>query len=698
MVVEKIRVAIVGQPNVGKSTLFNVLTGGSVHVANWPGTTVEKHHGTVRFKGYEIEFTDLPGIYGLSYQTIEEKIARDFIASGGYDVLLILVDSVYPERTLYLVAETLELTKKAIVVLTKIDEAHKHGVHINVEGLSKELEVPVIPVSCKTGQGIRVLMETIIDMYGKGFVNKQLLIDYGELEPYIKLVEKKLTELKLSFKYPVRWIAIRFLEKDGEIDQYLRSILKAEDYKEINDIRETARKKIGGELFEVTVFYRRHYVSKLIGKYVVRSRGLEAKETVLTKALYNPFIGGFLGLAFYTLVFLTIFQINTGFPLSLIFNALGLENYAILFEKYCLSSLIEETLSFLRNVIYGNFGENVYTRFLVEGFVGGVGAVLLFIPLILIVSLSLAIIEDSGLAPRLAVAMHGLLSKIGLSGHAVFPITVSYGCNVPGVLVTRTLLNPFERLRLILTLSFIPCQARLIVILAVASTLSYGKGLLLIALSYLTSLTVFVLVNKLLQLFMGRRGAGSTPELLLEIPPLHKPLLKVVWWNSWSLTKHFVTKAGLVIFTASVAIWLFINTSITRGLVDNPSQSVAADVSRILTVFFKPIGLSGENSWIASFSVLTGFVAKEVYVSSLLISSGQTSLEEAFRHIGLNDIQVIVLTLYVVLYVPCLATLATIYFETKSVKYTALAAAISLLTAYIVMVSVYYLLVLIGFT
>lgn len=692
MVTRKIRVAIAGQPNVGKSTLFNVLTGGSVHVANWPGTTVEKHYGKVRYKVYEIELTDLPGTYGLGCQTIEEKIARDFIVSGEYNVILILVDAVYPERTLNLVVETLELTKKAVVVLTKIDEAHKHGVHVNVEGLSRELGVPVIPVSCKTRQGLYELLDTIVKSYEKGFADDRLTIDYGELEPYIKSIERKLSELKVNFKYPVRWITVRFLEGDGEAEEYLSSILEQRLYDEIVNIRETARRAIGDELFEVTAFYRRHHVSKLANKYVVRSKGLEVKETALNKMLFNPVLGGLLSLVFYIAVFLTVFQINTGFPLNMVLNTFGLHSYAEFFEKISLSNIVDETLSHVSDLIYGRLGENVYAEFIVEGVVRGVGAILLFIPLILAVSLALAIIEDSGLAPRLAVASHSLLSKIGLSGHAVFPITVSYGCNVPGILVTRASLDPLERLRLILTLSFIPCQARLIVILAVASTLTYTNGVLLIALSYLSSLAVFIVINKLLLMCTKGGERSSTPELLLEIPPLHRPLLKVVWWNSWSLTKHFITKAGLVIFTTSVIVWFLINTSITQGFVEDPSQSSVAQISRHLTVFFKPIGVSGNSSWLVPFGVLTGFVAKEIYVSSILISTGQASLDEAFKFIGLNDIQVIALTLYVVLYVPCIATLATIYLETKSVKYTVLATTISLLTAYIVMIIVYHIL------
>ncbi len=689
---KKIRVAVSGQPNVGKSTLFNVLTNNKVQVANWPGVTVERHEGRRVYKDYLIEFIDLPGIYGFSSLTIEERIARRYILSGEPDVLLILVDSMNPERTMYLALQALELMPKTILVFTKSDLVHVHGIHINYEALEHRLKTPVVPVSAATGRGIEKLLETIVEVAeGRKGRRNVLEIDYGELNPFIESIYRVLEKHRDKIKYPLRWAAVRLLEGDDELEKEFRVLLGENVLEEIRRIRGEAEEILKRSPAEIASIHRFEYISRLLEHIVIRTRVEAGRGRVLTKYLYNPLIGPLLGVSILVGVFLLAFIVNTGFPLNTLLEAMGYSEYAEAVETYSLSGLMDQAFTLLGDMIYNSFGESPITHLVVDGILGGVGAILVFLPLIIIVSFTLALLEDSGLAPRIAVSMHNLLSKIGVSGHAVFPMTLSLGCNVPAILAARATPDPRERFRLILTLPFIPCQARLVVILALATALRSYSGGLLILYGYAVAFLVFVAVNKILYIYDRRRGYVVSPEILLEIPPLHKPLPRVVWWLTWSSTKHFLLKAGIVIFLSSILIWGITSYSPTLEYVDDPGESIAASLSRILAPLLSPVNIVGEKAWIPVFALVMGFVAKEIVISALMITTGAEDVRDAVEYIGLNDPQVAAITVFSILYVPCLATLAVIYSETRSIKYMLLAIAMMMAIAYIVMIITYYM-------
>ncbi|MET1159550.1 MAG: ferrous iron transport protein B [Thermoprotei archaeon] len=691
-----IRVAVAGQPNVGKSTLFNVLTNNRVLVANWPGVTVEKHYGKRKHRDYEIEFVDLPGTYGFSSLTIEERIARNYILSGEPDVVLVLVDSLNPERTMYLAIQTLELTPRVVIALTKIDAAHPHGIHINADLLSKRLKAPVIPVSAVHNIGIEELLDTIIDRATRGD-GEPLRIDYGELEPFIKSIEEILAKHVDGLKLPVRWAAVRLIEGDHELEVLIKEKLGEEVLKEILRIREEASIMIKRDLAELAASKRFEYIFKLLDGVVIRSRVEYPRLTRIAKILYNPLWGSVASIVFLTLVFIAVFTINTGFPLNVILEYMGMSEYAALVEEYSLSGLVDTAFTLIGGSIYSALGDTPTTHLIVDGILGGVGAILVFLPLVFIVALALAILEDSGIAPRIAVGLHSTLSRIGISGHAVFPMMLGLGCNVPAILATRGTPDPLERLRLILTLAFIPCQARLVVLLALATALQRLPGGVLILLGYLVAFVVFAIVNKVLYEIDRRRGRAVSPEILIELPPVHKPVGKVVWWLTWSNTKHFLVKAGIVIFTLSIIVWFM--TSYTPGLAytEEPSESIAFGLAKIFSPLLEPIGLSGDPAWIVALALLMGFIAKEVVVSTLIVATGASSAREAIISLGLTDAQVTSIALFTVLYVPCLATIAVIYSETRSIKYTLLAVAIMMSIGYLAMITTYYVGSLLGF-
>ncbi len=686
---KSILVAVAGQPNVGKSTLFNILTGRRVHVANWPGVTVEKHVGEREYNGYVIKFVDLPGIYGFSALTLEEKIARRFILEEKPDVLLVLVDSLNPERTMYLAIQALEMYTRVIIVFTKIDETHAHGIHINYTALSHRLGVPVVPVSSVTGQGIGELLEKIIEVAAGKHVGGYLRVDYGELEPYISAVMGVLRKYDSRIKYPLRWLAIRLLEGDRELEEYISKTIGSGALNEVRRIRsevETILRRTPGELLAHKRF---EYIDRLLHGVVVRIPVAEAHEERVTKYFYHPWIGPLLSTTILILVFLIAFTINTGFPLNIVLSDLGLEDAARAVENYSLGGLVEAGIDALSSYLYMVMGSSPASSLIIDGMIGGVGAVAVFLPLIMIVAFFLAVLEDSGLSPRIAVSLHGLLTRIGVSGHAVFPMLLGFGCNVPAVMATRAVPDLRERIRLIMTIPFIPCQARLVVILAFASALTGLNGALLILYGYIAAFAAFALVNKLLYIYDRRRGRAAEPELLLELPPIHRPIPRVVWWHVWDSTKHFLVKAGTIIFLLSILIWFLTSYTPSLAYTTVPSQTIGAALAKVFAPFLYPIGLSGDAAWIIAFALLIGFVAKESVISALTIATGADSARSALRLLGLTDPQIAAVTVFMILYVPCMATLAVMYGETRSWKITLATIGLMVTIAYIGMIITY---------
>ncbi|WP_440059275.1 ferrous iron transport protein B [Thermogladius sp. 4427co] len=686
---KEIVVAVAGQPNVGKSTLFNVLTGSRVLVANWPGVTVERHEGYSEYKGYRIRFVDLPGVYGLSALTIEERISRSYILSGEPDVVLVLVDSTIPERTLYLPVQILEMTGRVVIAFTKYDMAHSTGIHINTDGLEKKLGVPVVAISAVTGYGIDYLLEKIIEVASRK-EEKRLNIDYGELEPFISSIEYVISKCDLR-GYPTRWVSTRLLEGDEELSQLVRDRCGVEVYEEIGKIKAEASQVIKRDLSEAASSKRFDYIMSITRDTIIRTPVQKAERK--TSIFYHPFIGPALSLLFTISIFFLAFIVNTGFPLNVILSSLGLEDLASLVESYSLSSLMETGLGWLMDSIRAGISNPVVASFLADGIIGGVAALLTFLPLIFIVMLILAIIEDTGLLPRMAVGISSFTSKIGLSGNALFPIAVSLGCNVPGVMASRASLSSGERIRQVLTIPFIPCQARLVVLLALATALTTISGWVMVLLGYLIAFTVFAVINYVL--YVSSRSREPVPEILLEIPVLHKPIGKVVWWLTWNNVKHFIVKAGTIILLANVIVWFLTAFTPALQFTEDPSSSIAASISKALTPLVAPLGIRGESSWIIVFGLIVGFVAKELFVTSLLTVSGMPSVRDAVSVIGLTDQQLIAIGIFTVLYVPCLATLSVMYSETRSWRLVLLGIALMMSVAYFVSLLVYYLLLLI---
>lgn len=680
-----ITIALIGQPNVGKSTLFNVLTHGHVIVTNWPGTTIEHHEGRIHSNGLEIKLVDLPGIYSLTGFTIEEEISKNYLLKNKPDAIIVLVDSLAFERTLYLAIELLEMTNRVVIAVTKIDEAHSRGIHINYEHLEKVLKVPIIPISAIKGTGIDVLLKKAIECININI--KPIRIDYGELEPFIDVITNILYETKAKLDYPFRWIAIKILEGDNSITSEIKNI-DIELYRRIDEIRYEAMRRLGQDL-AISISRKRFEFIETIARNAIAKVMIPHTAKKSHQIFYNPYLAPLISILIITGLFIIIFTINTGYPLSLLFGFLGYSEIAIKLEEYSLNNLISILLETMHSNIYTILGKTSFTRFIVEGILSSIFALILFIPLITIILIILGIFEDSGIFTRIAIGFHIFLQKIGLSGHAIFPISLCFGCNVPGLMTTRSNPNTIERLRLLMLLPFIPCQARLIILLAIASIIGGFLGAIIIPMIYLLSFSVVIGINIVLRKLAEKQGKKDNIELLLELPPIHRPVPKVVWWFTWFYLKHFIVKIGTIIILANILTWTVLNTGVNLGLVDDINNSIGASISRQLSLFLLPFGISSEYAWIIVFALIMGFIAKELFITTILVATGVKSIGEAFKILQLSSTSIVAIAVYVTLYIPCITTLATIYSESRSIKFTIKTFMMIMVIAYILTLAVY---------
>lgn len=676
-----IKVLFIGQPNVGKSSIFNMVTKSHVEVGNWPGKTVAVNKGEVSFKGYKLVLYDLPGIYGFTTLTQEELVAREAILLEKPDVVVVVVDSTIPERTMNLAIQVLELTGRVVLVFSKTDLAHGRGIHINYEGIARELNVPVVPVSIVSGFEVERLLDEIINVAeGRKGRREPLRIDYNGLNEYVDSLEEMLSRSGRLKEYPARWVAVRLLEGDSVLEEIVKSTLSSDEFKRVEELLGEARRLIGVPAERITEA-RFKLINAIASKHIVK---VKVKPRGPSPSIfYKPVVSILIALGIYLSIFMLVFTLNTGFPLNTILSAMGFENAASIVEEYSLSGLVEKSFTALTSMLepMSHVNPALYS-FIVDGVIGGVASILVFLPLIIVMVIVQVIVEDSGLAPRLAVASHSFFAKMGLSGHAFFPFMLGFGCNVPAVLATRTNPNSVERLRLLLTLSFIPCQARLVVLLAFTSAVSrLFSGLILLS-SYLLAVAVFLIVNYVL--YKLSRSDAKEPQLLMEVPAFHRPLARVVYWKTLATVKHFAKRAGLVIFAGSMFIWFITSFTTSLTYTGNIDESIASIASRGLQFITAPLGITGGNAWIIALSIITGFIAKELVVSTLLVATGSDTVRGAMSVLGLSDLQLFSLAVFTTLYMPCLATVATIYSESRSVKTTLTAVAISLVAAYIV--------------
>ena len=395
--------------------------------------------------------------------------------SGEPDLVMVLVDSTVPERSLYLPVQILELTPRVVVVLTKIDMAHSYGVHIHVDKLEEKLGVPVVPVSAIKNIGIKELLDTLILVAeGKKGRKKPLKINYGIVESFIGEIERLVEKSKISKNINPRWIALRLLEGDSRLEEKIRSAGEFKILEKVGEVKMAVEKSIGGSIESFIITARFNHVDSIAREVVVRKTQAPRIALRLEKMLEHHVLGPITSMILVLAAFSIVFAVNTGFPLNIFLRELGLVGVAEAVESYSISGLLGLLFDYLSDYFRSYMtaaGAPYWTVSLVaDGIIPGVGSILGFFPLILLAFVMLALMEDSGIAPRIAVSLNSLFNKFSLTGRAVFPVMISLGCNVPAVMVTRAFPEEEERIQTALSVPFIPCQARLIVLLAFITT------------------------------------------------------------------------------------------------------------------------------------------------------------------------------------------------------------------------------------
>ncbi len=669
-----VNVGFIGNPNCGKTTLFNAYTGAKLKVANWPGVTVEKKEGSMMYHDNSYKLVDLPGIYSLTSYTMEERLSRQYILDDEVDVIVDVADASSLERNLYLTLQLIELGKPVVLALNMMDMVEERGMEIDMHRLPEMLGIPVVPVSARKKKGLDILMHAVAHHKDKPFSStehnhsstsknehlhdKHVVVYSDEIEDKIEIVSQRLKE-KYGEIQNIRWYAIKLLEHDSEVTQQYEV--------DISDIASVSyEREITNQKYD--------FIEEIINEVLVnkneKAQLTDKIDAVLTHNVFG--IPVFLGIM--ALVFFLTFNIGD-------FIA---DQFNVLLEMFC---------NAVRNLLMSINAGEIAQSLIVDGIIAGVGGILTFLPNIFILFLALAFLEDSGYMSRAAYVMDNLMSKLGLSGRAFIPMILGFGCTVPAVMSSRALENPKDRLKIVLVTPFISCSARL-PIYVLFSAMFFGKYKMLVAYSmyiigFLTAILFAFIFNK----FWKNNEKNS---LLIELPEYKTPNMRSVSIYVGEKVKDYLTKAGTTIFFASVVLWFLMNYG-TTGLTEDISQSFAGMIGKAIVPVLEPIGL---GYWQISIALISGIFAKEIVVSSASVlfgvinvssDAGIEQLSAILETMGFTSLNAYVLMIFCLLYVPCVATIATIKSETKSWKYAMFSVIFQILVAWVASFIVYQL-------
>ena len=620
-------IAIIGNPNSGKSTIFNNLTKLHQKVGHWPGVTVEKYEGKFTYKDEEFKLIDLPGTYGLSSISIDERIARKYLIEEKPDAIIVVADSTNIERHLFLLIEVLEMGHNAILCLNMTDLAEEKGIFINENILSQILKIPVVKTIAHKNIGTEKLKEAIYNRV-KNKRNEYLKIDYGEeIEKFIEIIKK---EVNFPENFPERWGLIKIFSKDEEIIEFLKD--KKEIIEKINKIANLHGYTISEEL----IIEKKYGFIKGLLKECLREekkiwKRLEISDKV-DKIITNPWIGMPLFLLFLLIIFETIFTI--GNPISdLIDKIIGFLN---------------SNLKFLFSKIFSPF----VVSFLTDGIINGVGSVILFLPNLFILFFLISLIEDSGYMARVAFTMDRFMHYIGLHGKSFIPLILGFGCNVPAILSTRIIESKRDRIITIMIIPLISCSARLPIYILFASAFFKEYQAFVVFSIYLISVILAMVSAKILSKFILKKEE-KTP-LVMELPPYKKPGIR------WSLKmailkcKIFLKRAGTIILSMSIIVWLL--SSLPPGVSFGSKDSILGKIGSFIAPIFSPAGL---GKWEITVSLLIGILAKELIVSTFGVILGEEDLISSLQNI-FTPLSAYSFMLISLIYIPCLATMIVI--------------------------------------
>lgn len=666
---QAINVAFAGNPNCGKTTLFNAYTGARLKVSNWPGVTVEKKEGAFKFHDNQYKLVDLPGLYSLTCYSTEEILSRQYLLGDEVDVVVNVADASNLERNLYLTLQLIELGKPVILALNMMDIVEERGMEIDMHRLPEMLGIPVVPVSARKRTGLEVLMHTVAHHQGKAnsvpvehhhdlvcqsvhrhdHHHEFAMVYSDEIEDKIDDIEERLLK-----KYPdivnPRWHAIKMLEKDVDI------MKKYPVY--VGDIVD--------KNYEHEIINQKYdFIEEIIDEVVMNKASKEARTDKADELMTHPVWGMPIFFGIMAVVFLLTFVvgdwISGGFEV-----------------------VIGIVTDFIQKSMIGLHLSDGIISLVCDGIITGVGGILTFLPNIFILFLALAFLEDSGYMARVAYVMDGLMGKMGLSGRAFIPMLLGFGCTVPAIMSARTLEDTRDRLRTIMVTPFMSCSARL-PIYVLFSKMFFGKYAMIAAFSmYVIGLLVAIGVALIYSKVVCRNEEKNC--LLIELPEYKAPNARTIIIYVWEKVADYLTKAGTTILAGSVILWVIMNFG-PEGMVTDISQSFAAGIGCLLVPILAPAGL---GLWQMGVALISGIAAKEMVVSSCSVlfgmninsDAGIAAFQKTLEGMGFGMLNAYALMVFCLLYIPCMATIATIHKETESWKWTIAMILLQLLIAW----------------
>lgn len=648
--------ALVGNPNCGKTTMFNEITGSTQYVGNWPGVTVEKKEGKARKFKEDIKIIDLPGIYSLSPYSMEEIIARDYILEEKPDVLINIVDATNIERNLYLTTQAIELGIPVVVALNMMDAVEARGDIIDTKALEKQLGVPVIATSANKGKGINELLQKSLQIAQVAAIQSIGSASFkydANVEACISEIEKKvIAYLGEKVKNP-RWSALKLLEGDEKEKEKLDiSAVFAEEIKVYQDKLE---KQYDNDPEAIIADSRYKFIATLVSKSVKKK--ITGGQLTISDKIDKIVTNRILAIPLFLLLMLGVFQIT--------FGAIG--SFTIDFIDVLVNETIAGTVS---GWLEAGGAATWLHELIVSGIIGGMGSMLVFVPQIMILFFFMAILEDTGYMARAAFVMDRLLRKLGLTGKSFIPMLMGFGCTVPAVMSARTLDNEKDRRLTIILTGFMSCGARLPVYGLFAAAFFASHQVWVVYSIYILGIVVAILSGIILKKTVLK---GEVAPFVMELPPYRIPTLKGLFIHMWDHGKGFIKKAGTIIFAAAVIIWFAQSFSFSLQMVEDPGNSIMGSIGKLIAPIFAPLGF---GDWKSAMALLTGLVAKEVVVATMGILHGVGEVgEDTTQLVSTLQTSFTPLTAYAfmaftLLYMPCIAAFGAIKREMNSWKWT----------------------------
>ena len=657
-------IALVGNQNCGKTTLFNQLTGSKQHIGNFPGVTVEQKSGYL-LGNKDVTVVDLPGIYSLTPYSIEEIVTRDYIFNRKPDCIINIIDATNLERNLYLTIQLLEMEIPFVIALNMMDEVRLNGTSIDVKKLSEELGVPVVPISASKNEGVSELAEVAL---GRAKVKNSAYHDLcdGAVHKAVHSLAHLLEENAEKCGFPPKYAAIKVIENDKSIIDKLKLDERQLDI--IGHIVEDMEIACDTDREAAIVDMRYDYIEALCAKVVLKKgQNVNQEKSMKLDRILTHKIWA---IPIFLCVMLAVFFLS--------FSLVG---------KW-LSDLLTLGIDWLTGVVDGALTSAGISEWLhsllIDGVFNGVGSVLSFVPTIMVLFFLLSILEDSGYMARVAFVMDKLLRKIGLSGKSFVPMLIGFGCSVPGILAARTVSSERDRKMTVLLVPFMSCSAKLPIYSLITMAFFPRYQALVMLGVYVLSMVVGVLYGLLLKVTVFK---GNPVPFVMELPNYRWPSLKTLLRNSWEKGKSFIRKAFTVIFVATLVIWFLQSVDTSFNFTSDSSVSILAEIGRFLSPVFVPLGL---GDWRLTTSIITGLTAKEAVVSTLAVLFGVASESlSAVLSAAFSPLQGFCFLAFVVLYMPCVAAVAAVRKELGSGWKAVLAMFSQTVVAYLVTLIIY---------